>query len=93
MHELAVLIVDDNKMNQFILQRMLEKLPQITENRVELILADNGQEAYDQFKCSANITSGVNKVKLILMDCEMPVLNGYEASIKIRENENQGLAG
>ena len=28
-----------------------------------------------------------NKIKLILMDCEMPVMNGYDASFKIREFE------
>ena len=74
--------MDDNKLNQQIVQRMLEKVPLVIQNKVELIIADNGEDAYQKFlvyniECSA---SSGNIIKLVLMDCEMPVLDGYEAS-------------
>eukprot|EP00347_Sterkiella_histriomuscorum_P011972 403370391 len=80
----AVMVVDDNKMNQFIVQKMLEKVPEIAKKKVEIIVADNGKEAFDKYV--ENFKDG--KIKLILMDCEMPILDGYEASKKIREIEN-----
>lgn len=75
------MIVDDNQLNQVILQKMLEKMPMIVDNKISLIVADNGEEAYQQFIKLKN-------VKLILTDCEMPILDGYEASKKIRDAEN-----
>lgn len=80
----AILIVDDNKMNQFIVQKMLEKVPFIIQNRIELIVADDGEQAYERFLLEQVKDA---RVKLILMDCEMPVLDGYEAAKKIRDAE------
>lgn len=48
------------------------------------MVADNGEEAFQKFTKYFE----ENRIKLILMDCEMPVLDGYEASKKIRELEN-----
>ena len=81
-------------MNQFIVQKLLEKVPIVIENKIELLVADNGLEALniysDTLSAEAN-SQGISKVKLILMDCEMPVLDGYEASKRIRELEYQIL--
>ena len=63
---------------------MLEKVPEVAKRKVEIIVADNGKEAFEKYV--ENFKDG--KIKLILMDCEMPVLDGYEASKKIREIEN-----
>ncbi len=39
---LAILVVDDNQMNQFIIHKLLEKVPLIIEKKVELLTAENG---------------------------------------------------
>lgn len=41
-----MLIVDDAKMNQFITQKMLERLPTVIKNKVQILLADNGLDAF-----------------------------------------------
>lgn len=48
------------------------------------MVADNGEEAFKKFV--DHFQNG--KIRLILMDCEMPILDGYEASKKIRDHEN-----
>jgi len=70
-----VLLVEDNAVNRLIGQRMLEKMG------VEVALADDGKQALDAFE------SGT--FDLILMDCQMPVMDGFEATIAIRELEKQ----
>lgn len=66
-----ILIVEDNELNQELAQELL------TSNGMKVTLAENGQVALDIL---ANETfDGV------LMDCQMPVLDGYEATRKIRE--------
>ena len=68
-----ILMVEDNIINQQVLELMLESMG------VSFDLANNGQEAVDLFE--------PGKYSLILMDCQMPVMNGYEACEKIREIE------
>ncbi len=46
------------------------------------MLANNGQEAIDLVK--------VNDFVLVLMDCQMPVVDGYEATIALRQLEKKG---
>lgn len=67
-----VLVVEDNKTNQLIVQSLLEQVG------IESIIANNGKEAIDQYM------EHRDRVDLILMDLHMPLLNGYEASEKIR---------
>ena len=67
-----ILVVEDVEMNQFIAQHMLENAGAIVS------LAGNGQEALDQVARDASI-------ELILMDIQMPVMDGYEATRLLRE--------
>lgn len=69
-----ILIVDDDKVNQLVAQKMLEKLDFNSD------LANNGSEAIEYFK--------KNSYSLILMDYHMPEMNGLESIQKIREIEN-----
>lgn len=71
-----VLVVEDNKSNQYVAIAMLEKLGYLH------IIASNGQEAL-QFLPDPNI-------KMIFMDCHMPIMDGYEATQKIRQGELNG---
>ncbi len=66
-----VLIVEDNEVNQELAQELL------TSNGIEVELAGNGQEALD--KLAGMVVDGV------LMDCQMPVMDGYTATRKIRQ--------
>lgn len=68
-----VLLVEDNKMNQLLVIKLLEI------NCIEYKVAHNGMEAL-------GILSG-EKFDAVLMDCQMPVMDGYEATIRIREQE------
>lgn len=68
--ELSILLVEDNPINLRITQLMLEPLVR----RIEV--ARNGKEALDMF--------GTSRYDLILMDVQMPVMNGLVAADKIR---------
>src|SRR5271155_2614050 len=65
-----VLLVEDNPVNQRVAIAMLEKLGFCTD------VVDNGVEAV--------ITATVVPYRAILMDCQIPVLNGYEVTKEIR---------
>jgi CheY-like chemotaxis protein len=70
-----ILIVEDNLVSQRVTQRLVRKLG------YESKVVSNGQEAVDAFK--------IEKYDLILMDCQMPVMDGYAASREIRKIEAQ----
>jgi signal transduction histidine kinase/CheY-like chemotaxis protein len=70
-----VLLVEDNAINQMVGSQMLQRLG------AEVVVAANGQEAID-------VLTRV-PVDLVLMDCQMPVLDGYEATRRIREREKR----
>ena len=69
-----VLIVEDNPVNRKVAQAMLGKMG------IQCKSVDNGQEAVDA------IAQGM-RPSLILMDCQMPVMDGFEATTQIRRWE------
>jgi osomolarity two-component system sensor histidine kinase NIK1 len=70
---LNILLVEDNLLNQRIVTFSLKKYNH------DVIIANNGLEALERFR--------EKKFHVILMDIMMPVMDGLEATIKIREEE------
>jgi len=68
-----ILLVEDNTINQEIVIGLLE------QSELVIDVASNGQEAVDMFK------ENINKYQLILMDIQMPIMDGYEATKQIKE--------
>jgi signal transduction histidine kinase/ABC-type nitrate/sulfonate/bicarbonate transport system substrate-binding protein/DNA-binding NarL/FixJ family response regulator len=68
-----VLLVEDNKINQDIAKYSLEDMKLVVD------IASNGVEAVEMFK------SNPNRYNLILMDLQMPLMDGYQATNIIRE--------
>ncbi len=77
LNEKGVLVVEDNLINQQVIDSLLKKLG------IEAIIVENGLEACE-FKEKHS-----NTFPLILMDCEMPVMDGFEASRNIRQQEQE----
>ncbi len=69
-----VLVVDDDTLNQRAIVYVLNRL------RIRCDVAGNGKAAIDAL--------AKKKYDLVLMDCQMPVLNGFEATQHIRESED-----
>ncbi|MDI3402022.1 response regulator [Pseudomonas sp. V88_4] len=67
-----VLLVEDNPVNQLVAKGMLGKLG------CDVVVAAHGVEALDQLEH--------DEFDLVLMDCNMPVMDGYEASRQIRQS-------
>ena len=69
-----ILLVEDNLINQKIVVLSLKKLVK------NIDIANNGKEALDRF--------GTSRFDIILMDIQMPIMNGIVATKKIREIES-----
>ena len=70
----TILVVEDNPINQMVVKMITKKWLNTT-----VIYANNGQEALEAFK--------INQFDVVLMDLQMPVMDGYEATIAIRNGE------
>lgn len=85
---LNVLLTEDNLINQKVMRKQLQKI------FGKVLIANHGGEAIDVIQRSSlwkdTTTSSSEAPDLILMDIEMPVLNGVECTRKIREFEAQG---
>ncbi|OHX64381.1 response regulator [Flammeovirga pacifica] len=74
----SVLLVEDNEYNQLLVTNILSRWG------LNVIKADNGKEA-------VNIISSGDKLDLILMDIQMPVMDGVESTKVIREKYNKNI--
>lgn len=70
LEQLRVLLVEDNPVNQKVATKMLERVGLAVE------VAEDGRQGVDK------VVSGT--FDLVLMDCQMPVLDGYEATRELR---------
>jgi CheY-like chemotaxis protein len=69
---LSILLVEDNQVNQLVASALLKKMGHRVDH------AENGQRGLEALRARA--------YDLVLMDCQMPVMDGYEATRAIREN-------
>ena len=74
-HGRRILLVEDNPVNQRVAQRALQRLA------AEVTLANNGAEALERIAETA--------FDAVLMDCQMPVMDGFTATRRIRERESR----
>ena len=84
----SILVVEDNLVNQKILRMQLQKLGH------EVHVVSHGGEAMaflETTSCWKGNSASKIDISVVLMDVEMPVMNGLECTRKIREAENQGL--
>jgi len=71
----SVLIVEDNRINRFILRKILQ------EYQIKVYEAENGEKAIQVFKD--------HSIDLIFMDIQMPIMDGYEAMKEIHKIEKK----
>jgi len=69
-----ILLVEDNRVNQTVAKAMLKKLG------IKVDIANNGEEALVRLRSE-------NDYSVVLMDCQMPIMDGYEATRAIRTDE------
>lgn len=74
---MSLLLAEDNQMNREIATEIL------TSSGFKVNCAENGKQAVDKF-----LASSAGTYQLILMDIQMPIMNGYEAAEKIRASNH-----
>jgi CheY-like chemotaxis protein/two-component sensor histidine kinase len=83
----SILVVEDNLVNQKILRMQLQKLGH------EVHVVSHGREALEFLQttsCWEGRSSSPINISVVLMDIEMPVMNGLECTRRIREAESEG---
>ncbi len=75
-HDLPVLVAEDNDINQFVIREVLTKLG------LQCRIVSNGQQCVDALQ--------KEKYALVLMDCLMPVMDGFQTARQIRLLESRG---
>ncbi|MBA2114430.1 ammonium transporter [Bremerella alba] len=73
----TILVVDDNEINRLVAHEILQA------EGFQVMLAENGREAVDKVSRA--------EIALVLMDCEMPEMDGFEATRKIRQMASSDL--
>ena len=78
--DIKILVVDDHPVNQKLVKKMLTNL-----ELIHIDIATNGMQAIEMIE--------ENKYDVVLMDCQMPELDGYQATRILRDKEKkQGVA-
>jgi len=73
--KIKILLAEDNEANQFLIKALTKA------KNWNITVVENGQEAVEAFK--------KDEFNLILMDVQMPLMNGYEATMMIRDIEKE----
>jgi PAS domain S-box-containing protein len=73
--KIKILLAEDNEANQFLIKAITRS------QEWDITIVDNGEKAVEQYKTGA--------FDIILMDVQMPVMNGYEATKIIRQIESE----
>lgn len=77
---LNVLVAEDNRVNQIVARKMLKNL------EIDCVIAEDGDKAYTEWQSKLGTEA---QYDLILMDCMMPNVDGYEATKMIRCHEQE----
>jgi two-component system, sensor histidine kinase and response regulator len=78
---LHILLAEDHPVNQMLAKRLLEKRGHLVK------ITSNGREALDALESALDPASGQKPYDLVLMDVQMPLMDGLEATSALRESE------
>ncbi|WP_375786121.1 response regulator [Bradyrhizobium sp. Pha-3] len=81
---LSILVAEDNEINALLMRSLLARLGH------DVVITTNGEQAMESW---LSATSAGTPYDLVLMDIQMPRLNGIETTKQIRAHESGGLTG